>query len=392
MALLYYYIQNDRGESASFPNCCRLPPGCGGSKPIQLSDVLASFPLSGSGSFHFRFQVVNEGAPRYLDLTNPTDNVPTVTGGNVFAKVLRLDTLTSQARPGCSLPPLRPLSSLPPVSINKSQGGSGGGGGSSANNTPRQGVPSAQRNNSNSSSSSSAASPVPVSSAPPAPLTSLPFTMPTMKTGGPGGAHHVVPKEEDGETHIRDDGTGTDIYAAMKKADASGMRPVKAITHDDGPVEVPHEVDEDLDGKSDLVKAKVMARRAELKRIQAERQEELDKAASSETKEAEEKDAARREFEGKINAWHLEPTGGQPRPIRVLLTSLHNVLWEGSGWEPLGLDKVIVPAKVRIHFMKACTKVHPDKQSQMSAAQRYIATQVFAALTTAFREFEEKEL
>jgi hypothetical protein len=42
--------------------------------------------------------------------------------------------------------------------------------------------------------------------------------------------------------------------------------------------------------------------------------------------------------------------------------------------------------------MKACTKVHPDKQSQMSAAQRYIATQVFAALTTSFREFEEKEM
>jgi len=355
---------------------------------VQLSDVLASFPLSGSGSFHFRFQVVNEGAPRYLDLTNPSDAVPTVAGGNVFAKVLRLDTLTSQARPGFSLPSLRPLSSLPPVLQNNKSVGGGGG----SNTTPRQSISSSQRSTTN-SSSSSAASSSPIAGTPPPPLPAgLPFTMPTMKTGGPGGAHHVVPKEEDGETHIRDDGTGTDIYAAMKKADASGMRPVKAIAHNEGPVEVPQDVDEDLDGKSDLVKAKVMARRAELKRVQAERQEELDKAASSESKEAEEKDAARREFEGKINAWHLEPTGGQPRPIRVLLTSLHNVLWDGSGWDPLGLDKVIVPAKVRIHFMKACTKVHPDKQSQMSAAQRYIATQVFAALTTAFRDFEEKEM
>ena len=382
--LLYYFIQNDRGESSSFPNCCRLPPGCGGgavgSKPVLLSDVLSSFPLIGSGSFHFRFQVTQDGTQRYLDLTHPADTVPTVAGGNVFAKVLRLDTLIAQARPGFCLPPFRPITSLPP--LNKS-----------SNNTSKQSTISIQRANANSSSSSSSSSsasmPSPIASTP---LPTMPFAMPTMKTGGPGGAHHVVPKEEDGETHIRDDGTGTDIYAAMKKADASGMRPVKAITHDESPVEVPNEVDEDLDGKSDLVKAKVMARRAELKRVQAERQEELDKAATSDAKEVEEKDAARREFEAKINAWHLEPTGGQPRPIRVLLTSLHNVLWEGSGWEPLGLDKVIIPAKVRIHFMKACTKVHPDKQSQMSAAQRYIATQVFAALTTSFREFEEKEM
>ena len=135
-----------------------------------------------------------------------------------------------------------------------------------------------------------------------------------------------------------------------------------------------------------------MARRAELRRAQAGRQSELEAQASAEQREADEKDAARQQFEKRINAWALEPLGGKPREIRTLLATLHTVLWEGSGWEPLGLDKVVAAPRVRAQFMRACTRVHPDKQSAMSAAQRYVATQVFSTLTAAFRDFEEKEL
>ena len=213
--------------------------------------------------------------------------------------------------------------------------------------------------------------------------------MPVMHAGR---AHHVVPKEEDGDPHIRDTGEAVDIYAGLKREDAQGMRAVRVLSHDEAPVAVPDEVDEDLAGKSDEVKAKVMARRAELRRVQAERQGEMDAAAAAEQRDAEEKDAARQLYEKRINAWALEPLGGKLREIRTLLVTLHSVLWEGSGWEPLGLDKVVVAARVRLHFMRACTKVHPDKQSAMSAGQRYIATQVFSYMTTAFREFEEKEL
>jgi hypothetical protein len=213
--------------------------------------------------------------------------------------------------------------------------------------------------------------------------------MPVMRAGQ---AHHVVPKEEDGDPHIRDTGEAVDIYAGLKREDAQGMRAVRVLSHDEAPAVVPDEVDGDLDGKSDEVKAKVMARRAELRRVQAERQSEMDAAAAAELREADEKDAARQLHEKRINAWALEPLGGKPREVRTLLVTLHTVLWEGSGWEPLGLDKVVIASRVRVHFMRACTKVHPDKQSAMSAAQRYIATQVFSYLTTAFRDFEEKEL
>ena len=118
----------------------------------------------------------------------------------------------------------------------------------------------------------------------------------------------------------------------------------------------------------------------------------MDAAAAAEQRVADEKDAARQLYEKRINAWALEPLGGKLREVRTLLVTLHSVLWEGSGWEPLGLDKVVMAARVRLHFMRACTTVHPDKQSAMSAGQRYIATQVFSYLTTAFREFEEREI
>ena len=417
-SLLYYWVQNDAGESAAAPNCARLPAGCGGAsgRAVTLADVLAVFPLAGSGAFHFRFQVAQEGATRYLDVLGAADAVPTVAGGHVVAKVLRLDTLSSQARPGAAgaaLPALRAYASR-----------------ASALGTQAQPV------SASASASASAATataplrrPVAAPTAPPAALAAsslapaaaaaaatpaqgpsrvgsggggggggggsggggggVAFVMPVMRAGQ---AHHVVPKEEDGDPHIRDTGEAVDIYAGLKREDAQGMRAVRVLSHDEAPAVVPDEVDGDLDGKSDEVKAKVMARRAELRRVQAERQSEMDAAAAAELREADEKDAARQLHEKRINAWALEPLGGKPREVRTLLVTLHTVLWEGSGWEPLGLDKVVIASRVRVHFMRACTKVHPDKQSAMSAAQRYIATQVFSYLTTAFRDFEEKEL
>ena len=347
-------------------------------RAVQLADVLAAFPLAGSGSFHFRFQTQLDGGPRYLDLLGAADAVPTVAGGHVFAKVLRLDTLTSQARPGASASGLLALRSLArPVAAAASASPS-----PSSSSSSRFATASATSSTASSASASGSAGAVAASSA-------VAFLMPSMRQGQ---ALHEVPKEEDGNPHIRDDGRDVDLYSGLKRTDANGMRPVRSVAQDEGPVEVPDEVDGDLEGKSDLVKSRVMARRAELRRVQAGRQLEMDAAASSELREAEEKDAARREFEKRINTWALEPLGGKPREIRTLLVTLQSVLWEGSGWEPIGLDKVVVPSRVRLHFMRACTKVHPDKQSALNAGQRFVATQVFSILTTAFRDFEEREL
>jgi DIX domain len=99
---LFYHIQNERGESSSHPNACTLtvPPG----SKVVLQDVLNAFPLRGTGSFHFRFQVAQDGVVMFLDVLDPSDPVPMV-GGNVIAKVLRLDTMKCAARQAFALQP-----------------------------------------------------------------------------------------------------------------------------------------------------------------------------------------------------------------------------------------------------------------------------------------------
>jgi hypothetical protein len=84
---MFYHVQGERGESASHPNACRVTCTTPG-KPT-LADVLASFPLAGTASFHFRFQVAVEKQTMFLDLVNPEDAVP-LFNGSIIAKLLRL--------------------------------------------------------------------------------------------------------------------------------------------------------------------------------------------------------------------------------------------------------------------------------------------------------------
>jgi len=84
---LFYHLQGERGESAAHPNACRLT--CATPGRVTLSDVLSSFPLAGTSSFHFRFQIKVDSQALFMDLEHPDDVVPTV-NGSVVAKVLRL--------------------------------------------------------------------------------------------------------------------------------------------------------------------------------------------------------------------------------------------------------------------------------------------------------------
>lgn len=87
---LFYHLQNEKGESSAHPNACRVV-ALSGSKPT-LQDVINAFPLTGTGSFHFRFQISQDGAVMFLDVLDPSEPVPMV-GGNIIAKVLRLGEL-----------------------------------------------------------------------------------------------------------------------------------------------------------------------------------------------------------------------------------------------------------------------------------------------------------
>ena len=106
--------------------------------------------------------------------------------------------------------------------------------------------------------------------------------------------------------------------------------------------------------------------------------------------EQSERDAFRGQFDAALTAWASEPTGAK-RNVRALLSTLHSVLWEGAKWEPVPLAKLVVAAKVRFFFLRACTIVHPDKHNALDPSQKYLATTIFHALETAFRLFQDTE-
>ena len=77
--------------------------------------------------------------------------------------------------------------------------------------------------------------------------------------------------------------------------------------------------------------------------------------------------------------------------VKVLLGTLHQVLWQGNPWKVIGMDKLAEPKQVRTTFRKAVLVVHPDRQPpDCDADRRYIANRCFAALNEAFEEFKKE--
>ncbi|CAG8443618.1 1239_t:CDS:2 [Acaulospora colombiana] len=87
----------------------------------------------------------------------------------------------------------------------------------------------------------------------------------------------------------------------------------------------------------------------------------------------------------KIAQWRL----GKETNIRALISSLDMVLWDGLGWKKIGLHELVTPAQVKIRYMKAIGKVHPDKLSTSTTIeQRLVANGVFSALNNAWDAFK----
>lgn len=66
--------------------------------------------------------------------------------------------------------------------------------------------------------------------------------------------------------------------------------------------------------------------------------------------------------DSRVKKWRL----GKESNLRALLSTLQNVLWEGSGWKDIGMGDLLMPGKVKINYMKGIAKVHPDKVSPVS--------------------------
>ncbi|KAI1812875.1 hypothetical protein GGS20DRAFT_599662 [Poronia punctata] len=98
-----------------------------------------------------------------------------------------------------------------------------------------------------------------------------------------------------------------------------------------------------------------------------------------------EKFALGEKIDARIAAWR----DGKRDNLRALLGSLDQVLWENSGWKKVGLHELVIANKVKIHYMKAIAKCHPDKLPQDAGTEtRLIAATVFATLNESWDKFK----
>ncbi|KAJ7081309.1 hypothetical protein B0H15DRAFT_466716 [Mycena belliarum] len=90
--------------------------------------------------------------------------------------------------------------------------------------------------------------------------------------------------------------------------------------------------------------------------------------------------------DGKLVAWK----GGKETNIRALLASLDTVLWPELGLAPSGMKDLVTPGQVKVRYVKAIAKLHPDKLNTNNSTleQRMIANGVFGALNEAWNAFK----
>ncbi|POS79472.1 UBA/TS-N domain-containing protein [Diaporthe helianthi] len=98
-----------------------------------------------------------------------------------------------------------------------------------------------------------------------------------------------------------------------------------------------------------------------------------------------EKFALSDQVDARIAAWR----DGKRENLRALLASLDQVLWEGSGWKKVGLHELVMANRVKVVYMKAIAKTHPDKLAQGASVEaRMIAATVFSTLNESWDKFK----
>ncbi|KAL6198137.1 hypothetical protein ACLB2K_027929 [Fragaria x ananassa] len=87
-------------------------------------------------------------------------------------------------------------------------------------------------------------------------------------------------------------------------------------------------------------------------------------------------------------------SAGKESNIRMLLSTLHQILWPNSGWYTIPLTSLIESSQVKKAYQKARLCLHPDKLQQRSAtpAQKYVAQKAFSILQDAWALFISQDV
>ena len=80
---------------------------------------------------------------------------------------------------------------------------------------------------------------------------------------------------------------------------------------------------------------------------------------------------------------------GKELNLRALLISINDVLWENVDLKRVNMAELLLPNKVKIAYVRAISKVHPDKiPRDATVEQRMIAAGVFSQLNNAWTVFK----
>lgn len=109
------------------------------------------------------------------------------------------------------------------------------------------------------------------------------------------------------------------------------------------------------------------------------------RAADDHKKQYEE--AEREMVQGDVNAKLMGWKQRKEDNIRALISTMNLVLWEGVEWKNVSLADLVTPQQVKIAYMKAVNKVHPDKVYNATMEQKLLAEGAFDALNKAYELF-----
>ncbi|KAI7856860.1 hypothetical protein BDC45DRAFT_533316 [Circinella umbellata] len=80
---------------------------------------------------------------------------------------------------------------------------------------------------------------------------------------------------------------------------------------------------------------------------------------------------------------------GKEQNLRALLATLDTILWSGARWPGAQMSELIDPKRCKITYLKAISKVHPDKlPSSVTVEQRMLASAIFSTLNEAWDSFK----
>lgn len=127
--------------------------------------------------------------------------------------------------------------------------------------------------------------------------------------------------------------------------------------------------------------------------MQSPKLKELHKWATGEEEDLSEKERACTDMEQldeDIRLW----SAGKETNIRMLLATLHHILWPDSGWYAISLTNLIKTSHVKKAYQRARLCLHPDKLQQRGAApqQKYVADKAFSILQDAWAAFISQDV